>query len=401
MSYDVLAPAAARLWPYTPDWSRGFDVHRSYKTDIITSRDGTEQRRATRSEPRLAAEYRTVVKGAERRAADHHMRSWQDKPVVVPDFARWARLTGASASGAFALTISPMPAWVAADQPLVLCKNGVTEEVLVASVAGTTITVAAPLVNAWASGDVLRPAFFGLFEARVATSRMNGDAAAFDVSVNCYPGGEPPRAVGTAWATLNSVEVFTPIPDYANAPTVGHLWPIDQIDYDRGRTAQFRPILRHAWAREADFNGLGVAAATAVEQFFDRMKGRRTAFYVPTGESDFVLAATAASGSSAFLASGPALAADFGSSDYSVVNEAVAVCLTDGTILYRRITDIAASGGDSLVTVGSSWGVELTTANVARISRMPLCRFASDELTMGWRTSLTAGARLSFQQVYA
>jgi hypothetical protein len=56
MSYDVLTPAAARLWPYAPDWSRSFDVTRSYKTDIFTSRDGTEQRRAIRDAPRLSAQ---------------------------------------------------------------------------------------------------------------------------------------------------------------------------------------------------------------------------------------------------------------------------------------------------------------------------------------------------------
>jgi hypothetical protein len=80
----------------------------------------------------------------------------------------------------------------------------------------------------------------------------------------------------------------------------------------------------------------------------------------------------------------------------------VAVCLTDGTIIYRRITDIAASGGNSVVTVNAAWGTALSSANVARISRMPLSRFASDDMTTSWRTpahrfgaaQLSAGLRL-------
>jgi hypothetical protein len=401
VSYDVLTPAAARLWAFQPDWSRGFDVKRSYKTDIFTSRDGTEQRRAIRNDPRISAEYRTVLSGDDLRAAEHHLRAWQNKPVVVPDFARWARLTGSSSGGASALTVSPMPAWVAAGQPLVLCKASVQEEVIVDSVAGTTINLVDPLVNAWATGDVLRPSFFGLFGGNISSSRLNGSAAAIDVTIDCYPGGEPPRATGTAWASLNSIEVFTPQADYAGGLLVGHVWPVDQVDYGIGRTAQFRPVDFMARTLEADFNGLSVALATELEQFFDRMKGRRTAFYLPTWESDFALVGSASSGSSTFTASGSALATDFGSVDYTAVNEGVAVCLTDGTVLYRRITDIAASGGNSVVTVNSAWGVSLSSANVARISRMPLSRFASDEMTTSWRTPLTASTRLTFQQVNA
>jgi hypothetical protein len=338
MSYDVEAPSAARLWPYAPDWVRTFDVNRSYLTDIVTSRDNTEQRRALRDQPRLSATYQTTLSGSDRQAADHHMRAWQNEPVVVPDFARWARLTGSSSGGSSALTISPMPAWVAAGQPLVLCKSGVQEEVIVDSAGGST---------------------------------------------------------------LNSIEVFTLEPDYVSPPSISDIWPVEEIDYGRGRTAQFRPVDRYARGAQYMFSGLDVATATELEQFFDRMKGRRTAFYLPTGEKDFTLAASAGSGASAFTASGSALASDFGSTDYSIVNEGVAVFLTDGSALYRRISDISASGGNSVVTVGSSWGVAISTANVARISRMPLTRFDADDMTTSWRTPLSASAQLPFLQVKA
>jgi hypothetical protein len=400
VSYDVDTPSVARLWPYAPDWSRTFDVRRAFVTDVKQSRDGTEQRRALRTDPRISAQYRAVVSGDDRRNADHHMRSWQNQPVIVPDFARWARLTGSSIAGATTLTISPMPAWVASGQPLVLCKAGVIEEVIVIGVAGSTATLDDPLVNAWTAGDVARPTFFGLFDGRISSTRPNRGVAAYDVSIFCYPGGEPPRDAGSAWASHSSIEIFTPQPDYSSPPSVGQVWPVDMVDFDRGRTAQFRPVLRFSRALEADYNGLTVTRATEIEQFFDRMKGRRGAFYVPTWEQDYELVGTASSGSSAFMALGSALADDFGSTDFAVVNEGVAVCLTDGPTLYRRISDISLSGGNSLVTVSAAWGVGLSSANVARISRMPLSRFASDEMTTSWRTPLTASARLSFQQVY-
>lgn len=390
MTYDVQTPAVARLWPYAPDWSRGFAVQRAFSTDIQASRDGTEQRRALRMTPRLSAEYHSVVSGGARRTADHHLRLWQNKPVTVPDFARWARLTGSSALGASTLTISPMPPWIAADQSLILCGTGNDlEQVLVDSVAGTTVTLADPLVSAWGSGSVIRPTFFGLLNGEIQSSRRNRDAADLSIAVESYPGAEPPRAAGTAWATFNGKEVFTLQPDYAQPPSINYVWPVEQTDVGRGRTAQFRPIEQLARRLEADFNGLGLTTATEVEQFFDRMLGRRNAFYLPTYEQDLVLVGSA--GGTAIIVEGDLTELD--------AFDAVAVCLTDGTQIYRTISSPVLTSGNTQFTVSSAWPVTLTGSNVARISWMPLVRFASDEMTMTWRTPLSAGTRLTFQQV--
>lgn len=401
MTYDVQSPEAARLWDYGPDWRSGFDVRRNFKTDIAVSRNNTEQRRSTTTNPRIAAEYRTVVTDAELRDANHFLRAWQNKPTIIPDYVRWARTTATASGGATAITISPAPVWAAAGQNLILCGPDGDERVLVDSVAGTTINLADPLSDTWPSNSVVRPTFFGLMESRISSTRRTKGTAEIIVSIDCYPGGEPPRDTGTAWATLNSREVFTMQPDFAGPPSVAAIWPMDRIDYGVGRTAEFRPVDEAQRLIEANFRGLDVTEAAEAEQFFDRHKGRRNAFFLPTWEKDFELAASALSGSSAFLASGSDLAADFGATDYAEVEEGVGVCLTNGTKIYRRITDISASGGNSLVTVDSSWGEALSAANVARISRLLLVRFGSDEMTTSWVTPMAADTRLSFQQVKA
>jgi hypothetical protein len=400
MSYDVLTPGEARLFDYAPDWGGSFSVRRAFRTDITTSRNNTEQRRSIRDAPRLSVEYRTVVQDADLRAANHFLRAWQNKPVVIPDFARWVRTTGSSAGGASTLTIASPPAWVAADQRLVIC-GPETEAVLVDGVAGSTVTLVDTLDNAVANGAVVRPTFHGLFEGKLSSSRFHHGAAEISVAINAYPGGEPPRAAGAAWASFNSREVFTALPDFRAQPTLSYLWPIEEVDYGRGRTAQIRPIERQEIGLECEFNGCDQALAGEVEQFFDRMKGRRTAFYLPSGEKDFTLQATAASGTSFFIASGSDLAADFGSIDYATWETAVAVFLTDGTAYYRLVTDISASGGNSRVDVSAAWPQDITAANVARICWLALVRFATDEMVTRWRTPLAADIRLPFQSVRA
>lgn len=392
MTYDVQTPGVARLWAYGPDWSRGVELRRAFQTDIAKSRDQTEQRRALRFTPRRSTRYRTVVTGNDRREAERFLHVWQNKPTVVPDFTRWARLTATSSSGASTLTISPMPAWIAEAQTLVLCGTGGDhEQLLVASVAGTTATLEDPLAATWASGSVIRPTLFGLLSGEMNSTRPNRDSAAIDVQLSAYAGGEASRAEGSPWASFDSREVFTLMPDYASPPSIDYLWPVEQIDYGRGRTAQFRPVTRFARGLELDFNGQDATAAGEIEQFFDRHFGRRNAFYMPTWEPDLVLGANATSGTSTLRVDGDL-------TEYDAF-DAIAVCLTDGTQLYRTLSAPSLVSGDTQFTVSSSWPVTLTSSNVARICWMPLVRFSADELATMWRTPLSANVRLAVQQV--
>lgn len=396
MTYDLLTPSIARLWPFEPDWPAGYEVTRSFLTDIATSRNGTEQRRALRDVPRLGVRFQATVSD-ERQAANHFMRAWQSKPVAMPDFARWAELTGSSSAGDSSLTISSPPAWLAQGQLAVLCGDE-TELVEVDSVSGPTVALADPLANAWASGAVIRPALFGLLASQLNSTRITRGVAALAVEFSAYPGGEPPEDEGTAVTTFNGYEVFDAEPDYSQSPTLGYLWPVEQVDYSIGRTAQFRPVEAAQGLVEAQYSGLAPSDARAIEQAFLRAKGRRGAFYRPTCEKDMTLAADT-SATAYFDASGTDLADDFGAVDYSETPTAIEIVKTDGTRIHKLITGITVSGGNSRVAF--SGAVTLTKATTARISWMPLVRFASDDLTTTWQTPLVASIRTTFQGIIA
>lgn len=394
MTYDLNTTSVARLWPYGPDWSAGYQLTRSFLTDISTSRNNTEQRRALRDAARLSAAWRTVLDD-ELGAARIDLRAAQNRPRVAPDFARYTLSTGASSAGATTLTIASPPAWIAAGQLLVLC--GSEHEVAeVASVAGSTITLADPLANAWPSGSTVRPGLFGLLAGQMRAGRFRRGAQEIDCLLSVYPGGEPPEDEGAAATSFNGYEVFPALePDWQGRPALDYLWPVEQVDYGIGRTAQFRPVETPQQLAEAHFAGLTAADAASIEQTFLRAKGRRGTFYRPTTEKDMVLA-SAASGTS-FLAEGTGLADDFASFDYAAEPAAIEIVQTDGTRLHRLVTDVTASGANSQVTIDDS--VTLAVATTARISWMPLVRFAADELTTDWRTPLSASIRTTFQTV--
>lgn len=396
MTYDVATLSAARLWEYQPDFAQGFEIRRAFRTDIKRSRNNTEQRRALRDVPRLSTSYSTKLSGADLQAAKLFLRTWQNKPVAMPDFGRWFQTTGASSSGTNSLTIGSPPAWVATGQLALLCSSTVSELVEITNVAGSTVTLADNLTNSWASGSVIRPVLHGLLDAALQAARLTRGDQAISVKLACYPGGEPPEDEGTASDTFNGYEVFTTEPDFAGAPGMDYLWPVENVDFGIGRTAQFRPIEQHEQLIECSFAGLSPSEAEAIEQFWLRQKGRRGAFYRPTCEKDMTLAADA-SASITIDVEGTDLATYFPSFDSPYTDTAIEIVLQDGSRLRRTITSAAVNGSNSRLTLSAS--TTAAVADVARISWMPLVRFANDELATRWRSPLKASISASFQSL--
>ena len=395
MTYDLNTPGVPQLWAHEPDWSSSYRVRRAFLTDIFAARSSREQRRAIRYAPRLSVEYSAVVSGDAQRAADQFLRGGMNRPAAMPDFSRYATSTGSSLLGASALTIASPPAWVAAGQVLVLCATGgVFEAVVVESIAGATINLVDPLVRAWPAGSIVRPGLFGLLGAAQG-SLYTPAASRLALAFNAYPGGEPPEDEGTATDTFNGLEVLSQEPDWSGPPSMDYVWPVEQVDFGHGRTAQFRPVGQLQGILEAQFVGLSAASAAALEQVFLRAKGMRGSFYRSTCRPDMVLHADVTGAT--ITVEGSAIATDFGATDFAAVSQAVEIVQRDGTRLRRLVTDIAPSGGNTAVTLNSS--VALTTATTARISWLPRVRFASDELVTEWITPQLATIRAAFQQV--
>lgn len=396
MTYDVATPGVARLWDYRPDWRSSISVRRAFRTDIITSRNGTEQRRSLRAVPRYALEFSSVISGADLQAAKHELRFAQNLPRAVPDWTRFATTTSASTTGTSTITVASPPAWLADGGLAYLCNGSQSELVLIDFVYIDEVEIAGALANNWPSGTTIRPAIFGLLTGQIAARKLNRSAQDLSIEIEAYSGGEPPEDEGTAGDTLNGYEIFTGPLDYGASPSVDYLWPVEQIDYGIGRTAQFRPIEQHEQLVEADFFGRTRAQVQQIEQFWLRHKGRRSAFYRPTCEKDLTLAADASS-SSTIDVLGTRLADDWQLADAPYTDTALEIVLTNGTRIRRTISSVALAGSNSRISLNAS--TTAAVADVARISWMPLCRFANDELVTRWQSPTSASIALKFQSL--
>lgn len=392
------------IWPFLPNWRRQpYLVSREYRTEIITSRSGREQRRAMRQTPRKRIEYLTGVKGDCLRDFDRQVVASQREGRTIPERVRFVTLPSGLGSGATSVTIDPVPSWIAADAALMLV-NGADQSVrTVASVVGTTVNFVESEAVIWPAGTRLHPALDGYLEATIPSQLMAFAHRVWrgvvDVSVIFHvdPGSEPEEDAGSAAATLAGREVFLTRPNRWTPISLNRLQEGAQsVDYGFGRVRRFFPVEFSTRLWEGSYTGCDFDNADELRQFFARMKGKQGEFYMPTWQADLVPTAGLTSAGTTITVSGTETDSTFSS---STVFKAIAVRKLDGTWITRTVTNIAPSGGNSEITVGAAWGEDVALGSIDMVSWLPVWRFASDILTMEWPRITVAETRMSFQML--
>jgi hypothetical protein len=312
----------------------------------------------------------------------------QNKPFIMPDWTRRSTLASPAVSGGSTIVLADAPSWVFDGRALFLF-DGRTRPtpVYVASMLGSTVTLADPLSAAWPAGTIVLPGPVGLLVDEIDNSSPVNGLAVVKVNFKVEPGSEPYVAPPAAPVTYNGFEVCTFRPNWANSLTQNFIYPMEQVDYDRGPVANFFPYDFPSRSRRASFTAMDEAEGREFEEFFDRMKGQRGEFYMPTGVNDLPPLSDLASGT-ATLTVADTLAATYYSN--SKVFKALAVQMRDGTFHYRLVNSLVPSGGNTVITVNTNWPSTLAASDIVMISWMPVWRFASDTLTMDWLTNSVA-----------
>lgn len=396
MTYDIADLSNAQIWRFPPDLARRFELRRSFKTDIFTSRNGKEQRRATRDRPRYSCRFDCPIwRDDDLAEARLRLASAQNAPTAVPDYTRRATLASSASGGSDQLDLGTVPDWIAEGSYLILCNAGEFALVQVDSIYLDVLTLTAPLADAWATGTTIRRALVGLLNGSLRGRSLRRGAQTITVELAVYPSLIPQEVEGTASDTLDGDDIFHEEADFAGSPGSTYQFPVEQVDFGIGRTAQFRPIEFGQELTETLHTGLSVDDMQRIERAFLRAKGSRAALWRPTNEKDV----TPLSGSTGTTidATGPLLASLNGAIDYSEEPLALAICLKDGSKQYRRVTNIAAVGGNSRITV--SGAVNFTLDNYARISFMKRVRFAGDDLAIEYGGPNAIETRLRFQGI--
>lgn len=376
----------ARLWPYTPNWAENYVANYAYKTESVVSRNGKEQRRALRHNPRFYSEFGMTLANGQLARFDALMGGWQNKPFVMPDFTEYTTLASSTNPGDETLDVSTVPAWLV-DHATVVIASGVY---LVTDVTGSTVTVT-PRLSSFTAGERVTLGRSGQIAASAVNDLQTNMVSRFKVRFDAYPPAQLPATPPAAALTFNGREVFLKKPNWVSTPQVTHDWPVEAVDYGRGRNVFFQVIDFCQRSTRATYTARTPTEVLEIRNFFDRMYGMRGEFYAPTWNPDMELAAPVVGGNTALTVK-DSYVYDFLRD--STVHRCIAIVRTDGSVLLRKTNSVTLVDGNTVIGVTESLPA---ISEVTMICWLHACALSSDILTITWLTDTVAQIGLTWR----
>jgi hypothetical protein len=323
----------------------------------------------------------------------------QRELLAIPDRVRYVTLAGGLPISNTSVVVDPIPTWIAEGESLIIMGGGNMAFRTVVSIIDTTVIFDESEEIEYPANSRLHPVLEGYLSTTINAPEISPRGVIeVQVSFEVDPGSESIyEDSGTAETTFDGREVFLTRPDKWVPINLTRVQEGNgKVDYGFGRVQQFFPIEFATLMWEASYTGCDFNHSDALRQFFDRMKGRRGEFYMPTWGHDLrPTAALTTAGTTLTVAGTGHAAAYLG----STVWKKIAVRKTNGTWLLRSVTNVVDIAGGATLTITPAWGENVSLSAIDRICWLPIWRFASDILTMTWPRDTVAEIRMPMQML--
>lgn len=388
----------AFLTPFRPNWNQSVKISYEFRTEILKSRSGKEQRRALRSTPRKTIEYTTLTSFAGLRKANNLMQLAQARTLINPEYPRAALSSTGMAPGAVSIMLDDVPYWLQPDM-LVCLTNGETIETRrVEGIAAPFVSFKSFTQTAWPPGTLLVAAVSGNFPDSMKSRRETNAAAAVSVIFNVTPASETPVVSGDSSPVFNGRELFLSRPNWGDRPSLDYEHESETLDFGRGKTRRFIPVHFGGRLWRGTYLSRDFATADRTREFFERMRGQRGEFYMPTWEHDLPPKLAIQAGTNTFRVEGLDVYKSFRD---DTVFKALIVFKNDGGYIVNRVLDVFDTtdeiGADTGINCQDPWPETIEPSDVRMICWLPVWRFATDTLSLEWLTRTVAQWQLTMK----
>jgi len=369
-------------WTFRPHWGSDIEERLEWATDILTAYDGTEQRIALRASPRRMLAYQFMIdNNSDRRKFEAMLFNWGARVWMVPFWMEGNVFYSGLASGSTSFSIDRVSGnWQEGGHALIMTEAFTFEIVKIDSIVGNLINLNGPTTMTWPAGTVVYPAVTGLLSDKQELNRFTRNT---EYGMCAFKLFETETVAADSPTTYRGLPVITQAPHWQQDITHDFLRKLQEIDFRLGKFSfedeagmPFN-IINHHWVAD------GKDEIDALREFIYSQCGKQKTVWLPTFTPDIELVADANSASVYLdVAHGYLVKHLWG----HINRRDIRIELVDGTVLYRRITDIdEMSATVERLTINSALGVDITPETVDRISWMSVARFDTDSISLLWK----------------
>jgi hypothetical protein len=365
---------AIHVFPFWPNFRRDFIERWEWKTNVIRSFNGTEQRIRLRRHPRRYFEFEVFAKSTDRAAFENFLWNSQTKLFAVPVWPAAAKLAAAPSNGFLSIYSAN---YVGGGYAVGFGSPTDTDLRTVASVSGSGVQLNDAVT--WVRGTTVCPAILGYMDPQQTITRVTGDFAYALVTFSFLPALSPYDGAVTAYPSYKGFKVLEDILDWSQGVETEFSYKTQTYDIQTNAPMIDIESNTPSITQQAHWFLNGNAKVSAFLKVIHYAKGRCIPFWMPSGSVDLIPTnvtgnqlVTYDSGYTRFIA------ADDTSRKHIRVQK------TNGQVLYRKITAATASAGNTeTFTLDTALGIPVS--QIKMISFMSLARFDNDRVELAYK----------------
>lgn len=402
------------IFAFPQNWSDDVIERLTWLTNVMTHRDGSEQRRQPRLYPRRMLEYSILPESPLLQTRlENFLWANSDAAMIVPIWTDAQRLTTAAMSGTPTVTVATTTYDYDTNGYVILWASPSSYEVVaIQSLNSTTLTLEENLVSTWPIGTVVAPARLGRLTqqmpGRQIAHNLRPYSLVFEIDEASFSTNRITTLSPTQYLSRDTFE-FPTVPTHTEAS--------DDLDfgYDQNYAiidAQTGAVALDTGARDTPTLAIPYAQKFANRAqisewmgFLELRQGRRVPFWMPSWEKDFqpVTINNGVSGSIIYTANGYADWIDGadGRKDIAIIYLQQGQVYAAGHHQRIRITAATNNGnGTETINCPLNFVYDEDKAKV-RICFLRYCRLESDAVEIAWKTSCIAFSRTTMREMFS
>lgn len=364
------------LWQVEPDWTNGITETLEWKTDILQSYSGAEQRIARRLSPRRTFEFTILINGNERARFENKLASVGGNSWYFPIFTDVTHLETDVDLNTTVLPCSTTGRdFVIGNKVLIKSEiNNINRAALldVADVNENSITLINPLKSRFNAGACIYPVRLAVLTDVPELTRYNDDLLSAQIRFR----------IGEHNAFSNDI---SHLPIYRNFPVLT-MHP-DWAESLKGRYERFLIELDNGssipslldtarlpfFVQEFRWFVTERIAQVELRKLFYYLNGCQKCMWVSSQSSDFNVV---------FVDGRVIEVENVGFNEIGLIpgRKDIAINLCNGDVLYRRIETVAAVS-DEIERLLLNDSINVNTEDILSVSFLTLCRLDSDSVS--------------------
>lgn len=387
-----------KVFPFQPNWKTPVTETLEWKTDVLRSFSGTEQRRQVRQMPRRSFEYSMLISGEMSSMLESYLWNWQHRHFALPVWTDIGKLTTGVTAGQTTMMVNTVNLSFQAGDYFILIANPKTFEVLqVGSVLADRVISTGGAAFSWPAGTKVYPLVVAHLATSLQTTRHTSSVTSVSpIQFTCAPENtDPYLPTGVAPVMYDGYEVVTHRQNWKSVVTSDFSRLFDTVDSGVGAVGYFdresvsRIVKQLSWTLKTRND------IVEFRKFISRMSGQLKTCWLPSWNDDFKLSSGNAGDQIHLNVKGIWFN---GLGGVDINRDRLSIALPNGQTVYKKIVGMFPnySADTTQLQLDSVLGTTVSVNDNITLRLLMKNRFATDKIVIPWQTDGVATPSTSF-----